>query len=74
MIAEAKPLAEITQEALRILYRELGVVDTVRFLMQFTKGYGNYTEERDELFAGQTLETLVAELKERRKQRRPLSK
>ena len=74
MIAEVKPLAEVTQDALRILYRELGVVDTVRFLMQFTKGYGNYTEERDELFADQTLETLVAELKERRKQRRPLSK
>lgn len=74
MIAEVKPLAEVTQDALRILYRELGVVDTVRFLMQFSKGYGNYTEERDELFAGETLETLVAELKERRKQRRPLSK
>ncbi len=66
MIAEVKPLAEITQDAVRILYRELGVVDTVRFLMQFTKGYGNYTEERDELFAGQTLETLMAALKERR--------
>lgn len=74
MIAEVKPLAEVTQDALRILYRELGVVDTVRFLMQFSKGYGNYTEERDELFAGETLEALVAELKERRKQRRPLSK
>lgn len=71
MIAEVKPLAEVTQDAVRILYRELGVVDTVRFLMQFTKGYGNYTEERESLFAGQTLETLVAELKERRKQRRP---
>lgn len=74
MIAEVKPLAEVTQDALRILYREIGVVDTVRFLMQFTKGYGNYTEERDELFAGQTLETLVAELKERRKQRQPVPK
>ena len=74
MIAEVKPLAEVTQEAVRILYRELGVVDTVRFLMQFTKGYGNYTEDRDKLFAGQTLETLVAELKERRKQRRFVSK
>ncbi len=73
MSVEVKPLIEVTQDAVRILYRELGVVDTVRFLMQFTKGYGNYTEERDELFAGQTLETLVAELKERRKQRRSVS-
>ena len=27
-----KPLAEITDEALTLLYRELRVVDTVRFL------------------------------------------
>jgi hypothetical protein len=31
-----KPLAQITQEALHILYQKLGVVDTVRFLNQFT--------------------------------------
>ncbi len=43
MITSTRPLAEITQEALRVLYRELGVVDTVRFLNQFTMGFGNYS-------------------------------
>ena len=41
---DAKPLSEITQEAISILLREIGVINTVRFLNQFTGGYGNYTE------------------------------
>ena len=62
MIAETRPLAEITQEALRLLYRELGVVNTVRFLNQFTGGYGNYTEERRAANEDQSLDELLAEI------------
>ena len=69
MIAEPRPLVEVTQEAIRLLYKELGVVNTVRFIGQFTTGYGNYTEEREELFAGKTLEELVDEIKQNRKRR-----
>lgn len=72
MIAETKPLAEITQEAMRILFREIGVVNTVRFINQYTTGYGNYTEERRALFADQTLDELIAEIKQRRSKRLPL--
>lgn len=68
MIAEAKPLAEINQQAIRILFREIGVVNTIRFINQYTTGYGNYTEERRELFADQTLDDLVSEIEQRRKQ------
>jgi len=63
MNVEVRPLAEITQEAIEILYRELGVVATVRFLSQFTTGYGNYTEERESLFEGLTLDQALAEMK-----------
>ena len=66
MIVETRPLVEVNQAALRLLYRELGVVDTVRFLNQFTTGYGNYTEERDQLVAALTLEDAVAEIKRRK--------
>lgn len=66
MIPEARPLAEITQEAIRILFREIGAVNTVRFINQYTTGYGNYTEERNELFADQTLDVLVSQIKQRR--------
>ena len=43
------PLQEITAAALRLLCREIGVVNTVRFLNQFSMGYGDYTAEREQL-------------------------
>lgn len=58
-----KPLAEITQDAIRVLCQALGIVDTVRFVNQFTTGYGNYTEEREELFADLTLDEIVSAIK-----------
>ena len=62
MIADTLPLAEITKEALRVLYKEIGVVNTIRFVNQFTTGYGDYTEERKVLFSDMTLDTLFAEM------------
>ena len=67
MITDARPLIEINQQALSLLYRELGVVDTVRFLKQFTQGYGNYTQEREVLFADKSLDDIVNEIDRRRK-------
>ena len=64
MAIKTKPLIEINQHALRVLYRELGIVDTVRFLKQFTTGFGNYTQERDEIFAGKTLTEIIQEIKQ----------
>jgi len=68
MIAETKPLAEITAQALRLLYREMGVVNTVRFISQFTAGYGNYTEEREQLFGDMTLDDVISAIKRERNQ------
>ncbi|MEW6348617.1 MAG: hypothetical protein AB1646_06115 [Thermodesulfobacteriota bacterium] len=45
MNTELRPLAEITREAIEILYRELGAVDTNRFLNQFSLGQGDITLE-----------------------------
>jgi hypothetical protein len=67
MIAEARLLAQVTQEAVRLLYKEIGIVNTVRFLSQFTTGYGNYTEEREELFSDRTLDDLIDEIKRSKK-------
>lgn len=67
MIRQARPLAEIATEALKVLYREIGIVDTLRFVSQYTTGYGDYTAQRDELFAGMTLDDIVSEIKQRRK-------
>lgn len=59
-----KPLAEINQRALQVLYKELGVVNAVRFLRQFTPGFGNYTQERDVLFAEKSLQEVIREIEE----------
>jgi hypothetical protein len=70
MITEMRPLVEINLQAIHLLHKELGVVDAVRFLSQFSQGYGNYTQERDALFAKKTLDEIVNEIEERRKPRK----
>lgn len=54
------PLAELNRKAFAILSRELGVPDTLRFFGQLGLGRGNYTEERQALFADLTLEEFEA--------------
>ena len=60
MNVQTKPLSEITRHAIDLLSKEMGIVDTVRFLNQFTTGYGDYTEEREALFKDLTLEEILA--------------
>jgi hypothetical protein len=43
-------------------------VNTIRFLNQYTAGFGNYTEERGELFEGLSLDEILKEIKRGRKQ------
>lgn len=64
MIADTRSLVEITEEALEVLYRELGIVATIRFLNQFTPGFGNYTEERSRLLENQSLEEAIAAVRD----------
>lgn len=57
---------EINQQAIHLLYQELGVANDVRFLKQFTVGFGNYTQEREVLFNKKTLDEIVSEIEKRR--------
>ena len=66
MTIPLKALAEINQEAVQILSREIGLANTIRFINQFTTGMGNYTEERRELFAGMELDDILSAIKQRR--------
>ena len=68
MTLEVKPLAEITHEAISVLCKHIGVANTIRLINQFTKGYGNYTEERQEIYSNMSLEEIVAEIEEERNQ------
>ena len=72
MIARARPLAEVTHDAVQNLINEMGIIDTIRFLNQFSTGYGDYTKERDQLFRDLTLDDVLAAMaRERGAKRRP---
>ena len=64
MNAEIKPMPLVNENAANILVREMGVVDTLRFLNQFSAGYGNYTEERREMVDAMTLDDIFSGIEE----------
>ncbi len=66
MNIETRPLSEITEQAIALLAREIGIADTIRFISQFSSGYGNYTEEREALFGTLRLEDIFEELERSR--------
>lgn len=66
MTTTITPLVELTVTAIRLLCQEMGVVNTARFLNQFSTGYGNYTKERDQLLGHMTVDDVVAEIKRKR--------
>jgi hypothetical protein len=57
------PLAEVTRRAIQVLSRELGAADAARFVAQFSVGSGDYTAERDTMFAGLTLDQLITDIR-----------
>ena len=64
------PILEINRKATHILFQQMGVVDTFRFLNQFTLGDGNYTEERAELLESLTLSDIISDIKSNRKNKK----
>lgn len=42
--------------------RELGADVTIEFLQQYSRGYGDYTKERDNLLKNDTVDSLSQEL------------
>lgn len=61
-----QPLSEISDRARKVLIQELGVIDALRFLNQFRAGHGDYTVEREQLFPGETVRSIVAGIKAQR--------
>ena len=67
MNAHFEPISQVTQRATDALVRELGVVDTIRFLGQFRAGSGDYTVQREKLFQGMSVADIANEIRARRK-------
>ena len=68
MTVQEKALSEITKEALEVLSKEIGIANTIRFINQFTMGYGDYTQERERIFEDMTLDDILNEIKKMRNQ------
>lgn len=66
MSVKLKPMHELNKRVEAALIKEIGVVDTLRFLSQFRAGTGDYTAERKQLFEGMSVKDIVREIKERR--------
>ena len=65
MTTQLKSLREVNHQAIRLLAEKIGVVDTIRFVNQFTTGHGNYTEERDALFGRLTLGEILTAIEQK---------
>ena len=69
MSAHIQPLSKLNQQVTDALIREVGIVDTIRFLNQFRSGYGDYTTEREVLFQDMTTEDIISDIKAHRKEK-----
>lgn len=56
-------LSEINKEAMELLYNELGISKTIKFLNQFSTGKGNYTEQKELLYDGKTVQDIVEQIR-----------
>jgi hypothetical protein len=63
MNTQAKPVSEISRRATHILFKEMGVVDTIRFFNQFSVGQGDYTKERDNWLDDISMDDAIARIK-----------
>jgi hypothetical protein len=65
MNTSVRTIEEVTREAIRILSRELGVADTMRFLREFVPRTGDYTRDRHALLGDPSVEELFARARQR---------
>jgi len=63
MSTETRPISEINRRATNILFREMGVVETIRFLNQFSLGRGDYTKDREKWLGNISLDDAISQIK-----------
>lgn len=58
-------LYQIRMEGWKALTERLGPAGAMRFMMQYDAGYGDYTRERQDIFAELTIDALLEAIDER---------
>ncbi len=71
MNTETKPISDISRRATHILFKEMGVVDTIRFLNQFSIGQGDYTKEREKWLGDISMDDAITQIKAERNKAQP---
>lgn len=66
MSVHIQSISELTSRAKHALIQELGIIDAMRFLNQFRAGSGDYTVEREQLFKGESVKSILAGIKAQR--------
>ena len=67
MKTKTMTLDEVRTKGLRVLSRELGPYNYLRFLQQFEQGSGDYTKERERLLGKWSLGDIHRALKSKRR-------
>jgi hypothetical protein len=64
-------LYQIRREGWQALTERLGPAGAMRFMMQYDTGYGDYTEERRDLFADLTIDEAIDALNKQGHSKKP---
>ncbi len=57
------PLIEVNEKALRLLVEEMGIVNTARFIHQFTMGAGDSVAEKERLYGTMSVTEIAAAIR-----------
>jgi len=70
-ITEYHTNIDIQKRAFRILLKEMGLAETLRFTMSYERGSGDYAKERSRYFKDATVDELYDEILSQRKKGKP---
>ena len=54
---------ELRQEGWKVLNEQLGIPNAVKFFLMMEKGYGDYSQLKEKIFKGKTVDDLYNEIK-----------
>ena len=57
--------AEIRRAGWEALKEKLGPANAMKFILDFDRGEGNYSELRKEIFGGKTVNAIIQDMKEK---------
>jgi hypothetical protein len=64
---EQKTLSELNEEIVLFLTKKVGVVNTFRFINQFTKGQSDYTLQIREIYKDHSLDQILEDIRKEKK-------